>query len=241
MGTSKGYQAPSSPQWAELKGQVTRLAASSGVTTDQTRQVLGRFIQTSGGARSIAHGSSGGGGAAARVGSNLAGFASTVATRGLDQALREYGLEHLIGRTAGEVMLTLLDELCDDGSTLEEVDARQAMADLDKEILEGAQTYEEVRERLEATMRLDKLGPLLQSFFGHYLYHHFCRVFYERLVQRKGEQAANNLLGSVRNYIKKELEYQTLDRDLTKVDWRGREGRSIAADVMEQTLKVYGG
>ena len=183
----------------------------------------------------------GGGGAASRTATRFAGFADAVADRGLNDALHEIGLERLIGRSAGEIALSLTDELCDDGSTLEEVDARKAMSDLNKELLEDAQTYEEVTATLEERLSPGELGSLLFRFFGNYLYHRFCRVFYERIVRKHGDQKAEGLLGSMRRFITSKLRFQTHGQDLARVDWRGQEGRRVAEDVLQQTLEVFEG
>jgi hypothetical protein len=243
MGTSKGYDAPTDPQWAALKRDVSLVAGLGSLSTSQARRILGKFVDRNGGSRRMARGGdgTGGGRAATRTATRFAAFADAVAERGLDNALRDIGLERLVGKSAGEIALSLTDELCDDGSALDEVDARKAMSDLNKELLKDAQTYEEVTEILEARLNPDGLGNLLFRFFGNYIYHRFCRVFYERVARRHGEQRTESFLGSIRRFITSELRLQTYGRDLARVEWGRQEGQRITEDVMQQTLQVFEG
>lgn len=243
MGTSKGYEAPTEPQWADLKRDVSLVTASGSLSNVQASRILRKFVERNGGARHMAHGGDGAGGstAAANSAARLAGFAGTVADQGLDDALRDIGLERLIGRSAGEIALSLTDELCEDGDTLEEVDARKAMSDLNRELLEDARTYEEVTARLQERLGPGELGGLLFRFFGTYLYHKFCRVFYERLVRKYGEQKTEGSLGSIRRFIMSALRLQTHGRDLARVEWTRQEGQRVAEDVLQQTLEVFEG
>lgn len=246
MGTSKGYQAPTSPQWRQLKAEITRASSSGNVSDAQGRQILGNFIRTNGGSHGMSSGgggadagSTGSGRAARRAGSNLARFAGAVASQGLAKALDDMGLGHLVGKSAGEIVHTLVNELCDDGSTLEEVDARKAMSDLNSKLLENTTTYEEVVQALEQQMRPESLGPLLFQFFGYYLYHRFRRVFFERLVRKHGEETAATFLGSIQNLITSLLKAKTLGRDLMRVAWAGQEGQTMAQEIFQVTLEVF--
>ena len=243
MGTSKGYQAPTDPQWRKLKGNVTRTARDGAVPADRARNILKDFIATNGGSRNMARGGGtiGGSRAAQSAGRQLASFATTVADRGLDEALREFGLGKLIGKPASEIALSLVDELCSDGSTLDEVDARRAMSDLIKELLEDTDSYNEVAEKLSERLQPEGLGNLLLRFFGHYLFHQFYRIFYERLVQKRGQQKAESYITSIRRFIQSELRHKLYGRDLTSVEWTGQEGETIAAEIHERTLQVFGG
>jgi hypothetical protein len=242
MGTSKSYQAPTNPQWAEYKKEVTRVSRNGAIPAIVAKSVLNNYIQTNGGAGAVARGGGtiGGSRASQKVGGRIGGFARSVATQGLDEALHDVGLSELVGKPAGEIALALIDKLSDDGSTLDEVDARNAVSDLITELLAEAETYEQVTEKLEEKLQLVSIDNLLIRFFGYYLYRQFCRLFYERLVARHGEDKTNHFLDSIRDFIVSELKFETFGRDLTKVDWSGGEGNSISDEVLERTLKVFG-
>ena len=241
MGTSKGYQAPTDPQWSKLKGDVTRSSRDGAASTGQAQGVLANFVATNGGARGMARGGGaiGGGRAGQAVGRRFGSFASAVSARGLDEALREVGLERFIGKSSGEIARTLVDVLCEDGSLLDEVDARNAMSDLMKELLEGTKTYAEVKQVLQEQLQANRLGEVLFRFFGHYLYHQFIRVFYERIIQRRGQQKAEKYFRSIQCFISSALKNKTINRDLTRVNWVGQEGARLVQQIHQQTLKVF--
>lgn len=241
MGTSKGYQAPTSPQWRQVKSEVTRVSGSGSVPDAKGHNILSGFIRANGGSGGMSGGggTGTGGGAARRAGQRLARFAGAVASVGLTRALEDAGLGDLVGKSAGEIAFSLLDALCGDGSTLEEVDARKAMSDINSKLLEGVITYQDVVHALEQRLRLETLGPLLLQFFGYYLYHGFCRVFFERVTRKHGQEKAASFLGNIRNFIESMLRNRTYGRDLTNIAWAGQEGDAIAKDILKTTLEVF--
>jgi hypothetical protein len=113
------------------------------------------------------------------------------------------------------------------------------MSDLNKEMLEDADTYEDVVARLGERMRAQSLGNLLLRFFGHYLYHQFLRSFYERLVRKHDENTTDGFLGSIRRFIASSLRYETYEQNLVTIDWRGSEGQSIINNLLQRTLEVF--
>ena len=128
-------------------------------------------------------GSVGGGGAARSVAGRLGGFITNVATVGLNEALRREGLADFIGRPVREVLAAILDRLGGPSSTIDEVDARAAMARLQNELLDKADDVQAVEELM--TKEAENLGSLLERYFGFYLYELFCRVFFERLTRAR--------------------------------------------------------
>ncbi len=237
MGTSSPYSAPAS--WAGLKGEVTRAAAGA-LSRTSAAKIVRRYVRENGGAKEISRGrgtSVGSGRAAAAVARALGGFVSNVATVGLDEALRRARLDALIGRSAVEILDGLLDRLGGPASTIDEVDARNALASVRATILEDATTPAEIEAIL--VEQAASLENLLAQFIGFYVYEQFCRVFFERLVQRHGEAKAESFLDQIRDFIVSTLANRTPDRDLTKIAWDGTEGRNLIREIMETTLSIF--
>lgn len=244
MGTSGSYSAP--PSWGDLKSNVTRVAMQGAPTNRRIADIIQSFVQHIGGARAVARESGGGGGGVATSGQagkrsarNLAGFISDVRRLGLEGALREAGWTDLIGRPVQEVFNALLDRLSGEASLLDDGDARIALYDLYDEYFAEADTPEQLEEIM--LTQVDQLGLVLKDFFGFYLYQHFCRVFFERLVQRVGETKAESLLDAIRHFIKSKLTNLAIDSDLSKVDWSGPDGNDVITEIMETTLEVFEG
>ena len=250
MGTSKGYEAPSSPQWGKMKGDVTRQSKGGSVSPNKAYQLLRTFVRTSlgyGGGQRGNGGSGGGGGgggqhgqSAIATGGRLAGFAAAVANRGADDALHKAGLAEWVGKSAQEVILALVDYLAAKGGTFDEVDARSAIDDLAEELLGTAETYDQVKMVLEETMQLAKIGSLMFRFFSYYLFRMFCRTFYEHISPKRGESKTEGYMNNIKEVVKSALEFFTFGKDPARIDWAGAEGKTISEEVFNQTLQIFG-
>jgi hypothetical protein len=192
----------------------------------------------SSGGSSSKSGTVGSGRAAREIAFRIGGFVADVRERGLAQALERIGLSELIGRPLNEVLAGLLDRLGGAAATIDDVDARTALSQVQEELLGQAQTAAEVEQILSA--QVANLGVLLESFFGRYLYEQFCRVHFERLSQRVGEARALSFLQEIESFIRSTLANRTTGRDLAGIDWTGPEGQALVAEIMETTLKVFG-
>jgi hypothetical protein len=239
MGTSTSYGAPGS--WGPLKREVTTAAHEGAASAATARRIIGHFIQANGGAaRMSSGGGSGGtiGGSAGRaVAQRLGGFISAVGEVGLAEALRREGLADLVGRPVQEILAALLDRLGGPASTIDDVDARTALARLQDELLKEAETPEDVERILQE--QATSLDVILRDYFGLYLFEQFCRVFFERLVQRKGESKALAFLDDIKEFIKATLINRVGRRVVAKISWAGQEGAKVCADIMQATLGVF--
>lgn len=254
MGTSKGYGLPTGGDWTPLKTEATKFVKEEGKGSVSPEDFLRHYVHAYGGSKALAQGrggssdgkttksrgGSGGAGRAARTsGRSLGGFLTTVSTRGLDEALREVGLEGAIGKPADEVAASLLDVLASPGSTLDEHAARLALAKVNDELLKDAKSYNDVANLLSKA--LDKFGlvRILASFFARYLFECFCRDFYETWVKVVGKQKASRSLRSIKDCIQSCLKARLAGRDVTTIDLHGREGLRITQQVMQDTLDIF--
>jgi hypothetical protein len=223
--------------------------------------LLRDYIRALGGAKKLSQGTGGGdsgrssdnrgkgggggkgggrtGRAARNTGRSLGGFLSSVGSVGLTEALREVGLSHLIGQSAAEVSLGLLDTLAAPASTLDEHAARLALARVNDEMLGNADTYGDVEAALANVLDDQGLTQIIASFFGEYLYQLFCRDFYEGWMKKVGASSAARALKNVKDCIASALKSKLVNRDITKLDWRGREGLRITQSVMRDTLEIF--
>ena len=242
MGTSTGYSAP--PSWGDLKSDVTRAGGAGALTPNTAGELIQSFIQHNGGANLIARGTGAGGGSVAKGGAaratarRLGGFISDVGRVGLEQALRNAGWTDLIGQPVPEILAALLDRLGGEASTIDDVDARMALARLQEKYFAEATDAAELDKLL--VEQVTQLETVLHDFFGFYLYEVFCRVFFERLVQKLGETRAHSFLDQIRDFINAALVNRAPGNDISKIDWPGTAGQALTADIMEATLNVFG-
>jgi hypothetical protein len=269
MGTSKGYKMPTGGNWTPLKNDATDFVQGTGSEEITPANLITDFIRATGGLKGLMHGNGGsapfivggsatygaarrgagggagtggGGGGSAAVGTarNLGGFLSSVGEIGLERALQERGLGDVVGKSASDVADVMLDEFAGPASTLDNALARESLAEIRDEILNDAETFEDVEERLNAAM--DELGifGILASFFGHYVFKMFCRNFYEEWVKKVGDSKASNMLAQIKEYITSSVRAKLTGREVTNVDWKTDAGTQVAEDVLKETIEVFG-
>lgn len=238
MGTSADYAAP--PNWSSVKGDVTRSGGRS-LTPVKSRELLREYVSTSGGASRMSRGAGqlGNGGTARHAARSLGGFIAAVARDGLDSALRDSGLQDLIGKSVTETLLGIVSVCGGTDGDIDSVDARNALSRTLDEICADAATPDELEAILRSQMSGESLGALLMAYFGNYLYEQFCRVFFGQLIKKHGDVKATSFLESIRDVIKSDLKHRTLGLNLTQVDWFGREGDAMARMIMQNTLAVF--
>ena len=240
MGTSKGYPAPTTPEWSRHKTQVTNASRNGSVLQETARVILRDYIRANGGAIATSQGGGTIGGDSGRqIGRNIARFINSLANQGLENTLREEGLNHLIGRPAKDVVLTLMDQLSGNANTLDQVDARNALSDILNEILDIAESFEEIESIFSKIIEENTLEQLLTRFFGYYLYRQFCRVYYERLVTRHGEKIAKEFLTSIKQTIIALINLKTYDRNLYESNWNGQDGIQLSTEILEETYRIF--
>lgn len=178
--------------------------------------------------------------AARGTGRALGGFLSSVTTVGLDEALRQVGLENLIGRPASEITAGLLNALTEPAGTLDEAAARRALETINAEIVAGARTYEEVKGALRSNLDKQGVERLVVKFFGEYLYQHFQQSVLKDWAKKVGAEQASRRLKSVKDCIASALKAKVVNRDVAKIRWGAREGLRIIEQVWRGTLKAFG-
>ncbi|MCI5121266.1 MAG: hypothetical protein D3908_08770, partial [Candidatus Electrothrix sp. AUS4] len=171
----------------------------------------------------------------------IGGFISSVGSNGLERTLEAYGLSSFVGKSAGEIIPALVDKLGGPASTGNDSDAKSALLKVMNELLGDLETPEQVEETLEQVMTGEAFEDLLSKFFGYYLYEQFCRVFYERLVKNVGRNKADSYLSNIFDTIKSSLRLKSSDKDLSKIDWSGTEGKKITDQITLDTYEIFGG
>lgn len=56
MGTSKGYQAPSTPQWRQVKLEVTLASKAGNISEPKAQEILSSFVRANGGSQGMSGG-----------------------------------------------------------------------------------------------------------------------------------------------------------------------------------------
>lgn len=242
MGTSTGYDAPTTPQWGDLKSDITRLARDGKPTSEQSREIIRKYINSNGGSRNISQGkgivSSN---SAQRTASKLSRFLSDVKQYGFEEAVHRLHINSYKGMDILEFTLTLTDFLSESATSLDDADSRNALSRLMEELFDDATNVEELNSMLEQKIDEFEIEGILMKFFSYYLYEQFCRVFYERLVTRVGDIKAESFLSGIFEYITSEVQLMNSEESLTLTDWGSADLNGICSDILHRTLTIYGG
>lgn len=243
MGTSVGYMGPKTPQWSSMKGTVSRAAGEGRLTSSKIGEILKDFAPTiRNSIREGRSGRSGGFGSAgtARVaGATLGSFLSNIAQNGIQDTLAKSGLKDFTGKTIAEISSDLVEHLIGNASTIDDVAAREAMADTIDGLLAEAKTPEDVKQILEEAASSDRLEEILMRFFSCYLLRLFEGVFFERLSKIVGNDEAHASIDSISEYIMSRLTDVKYERDLSTVDWTSPKGNKMITSILEDTLEVF--
>lgn len=258
MGTSKTY---GSPKWPGVNDAVGEAVSEGPPTKEKIASAVGAFASaykgyinfgTTGRSGAVTGGTSAGGrtsgacglggGATARTraaatGARLAGFLSSAAAGGLNQALEDFNLSDLVGRPLEEVLDAILDKLCEDGGLLDDTALTDAMARTFDELAEEVETAEEFDELLSGGAV--NIEGYLQIYYANVLAVNFeqkeAGYVRERVPRAQTEKfflEAKELISAI---IQEEL---SQDRDLTSLDWNSPEGIAIADSINQEVLEI---
>jgi len=242
MGTSTGYDAPTTPQWGELKSDITKLARDGRPTSDQSREIIRKYIKSNGGSRNISQGNGVvSSNSAQRTASRLSRFLSDVKQYGFEEAVHRLNVNSYKGMRVLDFTLILTDFLSESATSLDDADSRNALSRLMEELFDEASDVEELDKVLEQKLDEFKIEGILMKFFSYYLYEQFCRVFYERLVTRVGDIKAESFLLGIFEYITSEVQLMNSEESLTLTDWGSTDLNETCSDILHRTLTIYGG
>ena len=237
MGTSTGYDLPTTGNWPDVKRNATALGRTGTTDSFQTGRLMNGYVQAQGGATAVAHQMA----TANRTGGKLGGLFSGIRGNGLQRTLEDIGLGNLVGKSASEVMRGLIDYLIVSDSLLDEALVREAFQDYRDEVIGKCDTYEELDTILSRLSIMDSIGENVKRFFGFFVFCKFRRDFKEQLMRvAKNIRTSNKLLKSIKVYIFGRVNNLTLEKDYKEINWRGKEGMQLAEEIQASAWRVFG-
>jgi hypothetical protein len=214
MGTSSSYSSPTTPKWSRAKSATSRFASGGGGSGGRNVAVpIARFVEALGGAGAATRG--------ATVGRAVAGrfinFAQIASERGFDAALRDIGLQDAIGLPTDEVLQRIVDSLAADSNTLDETAAREALVDIIRELLKGADDLEAALTGLNEAAILD----LLCRFISAYIFRRYMKALGDRLrAHAESADDARRRQNEIKRFISASVTIAFEQFDITSADWR---------------------
>lgn len=192
---------PKGGNWTTLKQDTNKFFRKDIAAKD----LIKKYIETYGGFEKLIKGSSSGGGGGKGKDTNVleavnrvGHFFNTVANNGLTEALKQEGLNSLIGKDANEIYSGLLEAFATNSNTLDEIIVRTALGDLLLELFSDNLEYSALDEAFNDKIDFEEVQNIIGLFMGYYIYELFCRDFYEDWANKIGTDKANMELKEVK-------------------------------------------
>jgi hypothetical protein len=234
LGPAASNTVPPAVAWSAPKSRLTRLARGLG---GSLRGVGRAYVAASGGSRRAASAAITGRASTARLASLLA-----AGTRiGFEQALRQLGVQNLVGRDAQFVLAEFVNLLAPVGDLREAAAARAAMIRTLKEIFDR---YDVATGGIDALNALDADGvrALITLSVTNYVTERFLQELVFRIERgAETEERANALMADIRAFIGGIVRLDLKGDDVLAIDWQGAPGRRIIERVYAAAYALLGG
>lgn len=219
MGTSKGYIPPKNREWKTAKMSVSRMINGNG-RKEGVKKAVSEYAK----AYSSTHLNSSKIGV---VAGKALDFFLNAKTKGLNSALKEKGLDALIGKSNEEIYLGLIEYFCTDNSTIEESVLRECVV----EVLSNNDVLD-----LEDLDKFDG-NKFIEDFIIKYIQVNFEVAFFEKIQGLCGSiKEANLRIKEINEYIDDSIRNLYEEEELLHIDWKGAEGISF---INEKCRKCY--
>ena len=222
MGTSKGYIAPTTVKWAQAKRAVSTYLKDN--DSNSRTNAVGRFAEAM--RDNVSSGMSSSFQSSA---TKLLGFAQSVASGGLNNALQDIGREDLIGKSTDEIWSELMHDFTNAGASTEDALAADALSSA----LDNLQ--------IDELTQLGALSPevLLKEFLTEYIISFFDFTFEERISKGITPQEKEARLEDIHNYIKNSLDTDLNLEQIKTVDFSHLEGAKVVQSALDDALSVF--
>lgn len=223
MGTSKGYIAPTRPEWSKAKRAVSSYLKNK--NTKSKMKAVSKFAE----ARRIR-------GTSATIGStsfssavgNIIVFAKNVNDNGLDKALNQSGLNDLVGKPTEDIVHELIEYFANHGSTAEDSLSLAALS-YALEILK-IETPDDL-----ATMDINAfLLEVIIAFINYDFDFHFS----EKINKGRTAKEASDILEDVHGYIDGTLRSRLTFTDIKKIDWSKMDAEIIVSKMLDDAFTI---
>lgn len=219
MGTSKGYQAPTTPEWKRAKGSLTRYMNSNGDSGKRNKAVsdyAAAHVQGSSFQRM------------ASAGAKILQIYQLIASVGAEKAFEELGLAHLIGKNPDEVFNGIIDYFSDGSGELEDGIVKstisQLLIDMKIDDLQDLQNY--------------SFEEFFMKFVITYIEVDFKTMYYEKIMSDRTPDEAKALIDNINSYISYSISAQYEANELAKVDWKSVDGQAIIENKCKECYEL---
>lgn len=220
MGTSKGYIAPTTVQWSQAKRAVTRYINNG--DGDSRANAAKKF------ASAMNHDIASSSAFSSAVG-NILSFSQSVSHGGLNNALRDYGREDLIGKSSEEIFHNLIQDFTNYGSTTEDYLSAEAISLALKDL------------EIHDMEQINTVSPevLLKEMIIKYTQLSFAFRYEEKISMKRTPAETDKLIKEMDKYISNVLQVKLDLSSLKNADFNKMKSSEIVNQTLSQAYHVF--
>lgn len=220
MGTSKGYIAPSTPNWRQAKREVSRYLSNPTEAERKNATTQYAKAMTTGGYNASQ---------VAKAFARVISFSSTSASRGYTAALHDIARDDILSLEPQEALDTLISFFASDGSTIDDQIALNS-------IVESFQVLEVVEP--EALKNID-ISHLLKEMICQFAKLKFAQLF-DKQIRNKcpNVEEANGRIAEMQDYIYYTMGQQLTDDVLGEMNPHNLANEAIVLNTLEEGFKL---
>ena len=220
MGTSKGYIPPKTIQWSQTKRAVTAYVNhgdndSREIAASRFGEAMKHDIESS---QNFV-----------KASVNILAFSNAVSRGGLNQALRDFGREDLIGKDSETIFNELIQGFTNYGSTTEDYISAEAISSALKEL-----QIADIEQLKEVSSE-----QLLKEILIEYIKFSFAFRYEEKIRIKKSPAETEKLLTEMYKYISNKLHEKLNVEDLQSIDFRNLKAEELVKNSLFDAYQVF--
>lgn len=220
MGTSKGYIAPTTPQWSQAKRAVTSYIKNGNM--ESRAKAVSKFA-------SAMHHDLASSEQFTKAAGSILSFAQAVSRAGINNALHEFNRNDLIGKSSDEIYNELVQEFTNYGNTTEDYLSAEAIRAALKEL------------NITDLEDLKVVAPdvLLKEMLIEYIKFSFAFRYEEKIRMKRNPEETDRLLEEMGKYISNELHNNLKLEDIKTIDFERMQASEIVKRSLEDAYQVF--
>lgn len=211
--------------------------AKGGGDGRRLRVAARRYVNAKGGARSASLSSPAGRATTAAIG----GFFSGVATGGVTEAVRNLGLQAIVGQRAEAVLSAVINAIAPAGTTNDAAIARRAASETLRELFEKYGVEQGGIEALDAMTAAD-VADAVELSVSSYVYQRWLFDLSLKIEEHAiSETEAVRLERDVKGFVKGLVRLKLDGGQGVTLDWNGAAGKALVEEIYEAAYRLLGG
>jgi len=222
--------------WQAAKGRLGN-CTRGGNRKDSLRKAGRSYVMALGGTKRAARSSAAGRSATASLGA----FLSSVASSGLDATLRTLRLTAYVGKDAETVFAAVINAICPEGSSREDVAARESVTDALWQLY-GALIPEDGNLAPLDSLTDEQVQATIVTSVAAYIYRRWLGDLGIKIEQKAiSAKDAVKLERQMKTYVRDSVKLELSERSALTIDWKGKEGRELVERIYQDSFSLIGG